>query len=230
MKRQPVQPAGMPTFIGIDYHRAYSVYSVLDAQGSRLGQGRIDHAHPEDFGALVRRWPGCHVVFEAGMNWHWLFEILEREMPSERIVLANAFKTRIIAEAQIKTDKVDARILADLLRGRLVSRVHIPGRETRQIKEVLRQRCFFVRQRTMLRNRIHRLLGGQHEVKLPQCSDLFGRKGAGFLERLELPAPARLLLTQQLTLLKELSWPLWSSPRSTASSASPRLRSSRQSA
>jgi hypothetical protein len=82
------------------------------------------------------------------MNWHWLFvEILEREVPSERIVLANPFKTRIIAEAQIKTDKVDARILADLLRGRLVSSVHIAGRATRQIKEVLRQRCFFVRQR-----------------------------------------------------------------------------------
>ena len=107
-----------------------------------LGQGRIDHAHPEDFSALVRRWPGCHVVFEAGMNWHWLFEILERELPSERIVLANPFKTRIIAEAQIKTDKVDARILADLLRGKLVPSVHIVGRETRQIKEVLRQRCF----------------------------------------------------------------------------------------
>ena len=139
------------------------------------------------------------------MNWHWLFEILERELPSERIVLANPFKTRIIAEAQIKTDKVDARILADLLRGKLVPSVHIVGRESRQIKEVLRQRCFFVRQRTMLRNRIHRLLGAQHEVKLPQCSDLFGRKGWSFLEKLELPAQARLLLTQQLALLKELA-------------------------
>ena len=57
----------------------------------------------------------------------------------------------------------------------------------------------------MLRNRIHRLLGAQHEVKLPQCSDLFGRKGLSFLEKLELPAPARLLLTQQLALLKELA-------------------------
>ena len=56
--------------------RAYSVYSVLDLQGDSLGQGRIDHAHPEDFRALVRRWPGCRVVFEAGMNWPWLFEIL----------------------------------------------------------------------------------------------------------------------------------------------------------
>jgi transposase len=110
-------------------------------------------------------------------------------------VLANPFKTRIIAEAQIKTDKVDAPILADLLRGKLVPSVHIVGRESRQIKEVLRQRCFFVRQRTMLRNRIHRLLGAQHEVKLPQCSDLFGRRGLSFLDKLELPAPARLLLT-----------------------------------
>jgi hypothetical protein len=121
MKRQPVQPAGVPTFIGIDYHKAYSVYCVLDAQGSNLERGRIDHARPEDFRTLVRRWAGCRVVFEASMNWHWLFEILEREVPCERIVLANPFKTRIIAEAQIKTDKVDARILADLLRGRLVS-------------------------------------------------------------------------------------------------------------
>ena len=98
-------------------------------------------------------------------------------------MLANPFKTRIIAEAQIKTDKVDARILADLLRGKLVPSVHIAGRESRQIKEVLRQRCFFVRQRTMLRNRIHRLLGAQHEVKLPrplrpQGFELPGKVGA----------------------------------------------------
>jgi hypothetical protein len=32
-------------------------------------------------------------------------------------------------------------------------------------------------------HRVHRLLGGQHEVKLPQCSDLFGRKGDGLPEK-----------------------------------------------
>ena len=95
--------------------------------------------------------------------------------------------------------------LRDAASAKLISSVHVVGRESRQIKEVLRQRCFFVRQRTMLRNRIHRLLGGQQEVKLPQCSDLFGRKGLSLLEKLELPAPARLLLTQQLALLKELA-------------------------
>src|SRR4029077_15835728 len=53
MKGQPVQPAGVPTFIGIDYHKAYSFYCVLDAQGSNLERGRIDHARPEDFRALL---------------------------------------------------------------------------------------------------------------------------------------------------------------------------------
>ena len=118
--------------------------------------------------------------------------------------MANAFKTRIIAEAQVKTDKVDARILALLLRADLICRVHIPCKATRERKEVLRQRCFFVRQRTMLRNRIHRLLGGQHGLELPVCSDLFGKKGMGFLEKLELAAPAGLLLKQQLDMLRNV--------------------------
>lgn len=193
------------SFIGIDYHKRYSVFCVLDAQGGVLERGRIDHLCPEQFIELVRRWPGCRVVFEASMNWHWLLEILEEAMPREDIVLANAFKTRIIAEAQIKTDKVDARILADLLRANLISTVHICGKATREVKEVLRQRCFFVRQRTMMRNRIHRLLSAQHGLKLPQCSDLFGVKGMSFLDKLELPAPAGLLLTQQLALLREVA-------------------------
>jgi hypothetical protein len=83
---------------------------VLDTQGAVLERGRIDHLCPEQFVALVRRWLGCRVVFEACMNWHWLFEILEGAMPRNDIVLASPFNTRIISEAQITTDKVDASI------------------------------------------------------------------------------------------------------------------------
>jgi transposase len=204
MRTQPIEREES-SFIGIDYHKRYSVFCVLDARGEVMERGRIDHLYPEQFIGLVRRWPGSRVVFEACMNWQWLLEILEEVMPREDIVLANPFKTRIIAEAQIKTDKVDARILADLLRGNLVSSVHLGGKATREIKEVLRQRCFFVRQRTMMRNRIHRLLGAQHGLKLPQCSDLFGARGMSFLNKLKLPAPAGFLLGQQLALLGELA-------------------------
>lgn len=100
---------------------------MIDAQGKVLAQGRVDHSIPEDFHRLVERWPGSKVAFGASMNWHWLYEILETVMPEEDIVLANPFKTRIIAEAQIKTDKIDARVLADLLRANLISSVHVPA-------------------------------------------------------------------------------------------------------
>ena len=201
MKTTTPTPPSPVYFTGIDYHKRYSVYCVLDAAGAVQARGRIEHSTPEAFAALVKQWPG-RVVFEACMNWHWLFELLERAMPAKDIVLANPYKTRIIAEAQIKTDKVDAFILAQLLRVDFIPSVHIPAKATRERKEVLRQRCFFVRQRTMLRNRIHRLLGGQHDLKLPVVSDLFGKKGFGFLEKLELPAPAGLLLKQQLEMLR----------------------------
>ena len=136
-------------FIGIDSHKRYSVYHVWDEAGKDVAKGRIEHATPDEFGKLVKRWPVCRVAFEATMNWHWLFELLETQLPAEDIVMANPFKTRIIAEAQVKTDKVDSRILALLLRADMISRVHIPCKATRERKEVLRQRCFFVRQRTM---------------------------------------------------------------------------------
>jgi hypothetical protein len=112
---------------------ASSVHSTR--KGAVVERGRIDHLCPEQFVSLVRRWPGRRVVFEACMNWHWLFEILEGAMPREDIVLANPFKTRIIAEAQIKTDKVDARVLADLLRGNLLPGCTSAGRPPERLKK-----------------------------------------------------------------------------------------------
>ncbi len=50
--------------------------------------------------SLLKRWPGCRVAFEATMSWHWLFELLEAHLQAEDTVMANPFKTRIIAEAQ----------------------------------------------------------------------------------------------------------------------------------
>ena len=52
-------------------------------------------------------------------------------------VLAHPLKTRLIADAQIKTDKIDAAALATLLRGNLVACAHVPGKATR-LRKVFR--------------------------------------------------------------------------------------------
>jgi hypothetical protein len=56
--------------IGIDYHKRYSIYQAIDAAGTDLGKGRIEHHSPQDFATLIKRWPNPRVVSEASMNWH----------------------------------------------------------------------------------------------------------------------------------------------------------------
>ena len=138
------------------------------------------------------------------MNWGWLHEILEGIPGIDRIVMANPLHVRLIAAAQIKTDKVDARKLAQLLRANLLPASHMPDRATRLRKEVLRQRTFWVRERTKVRNRIHRLLGRQHGLAMPQVTDLFGKKGRAALDKVVLASPDDLLLRQQLEVLDTL--------------------------
>ncbi len=65
----------------------------------------------------------------------------------EEVVLAHPLKTRLIADAQIKTDRLDAFALGTLLRGNLVARAHIPRGETRARKNLLRQRLYWSRLR-----------------------------------------------------------------------------------
>ncbi len=201
---KPTTSHNNTTFIGIDFHKRYSVFCAIDSADRVLDKGRIDHSTPELFIHLIQRHPRCRVVFETTMNWAWLYELLEPHLAQKDIILADAFKTRIIAESQVKNDKVDAHILARLLRAEMICEVYIPSKPAWQRKEVLHQRSFCVRQRTRVRNRIHRLLGAQHNLHLPQCRDLFGKRGLGFLDKLDLPAPAGLLLKHQLGMLRNL--------------------------
>jgi transposase len=71
------------------------------------------------------------------------------------VILAHPFKVRAIAEARVKTDKVDAETLAHLLRANLVPRSHVPSRDIRDLRELVRQRSYLVRRATSFKNRIH---------------------------------------------------------------------------
>jgi transposase len=81
-----------------------------------------------------------------------------------------------------------------------VARAHIPSKLTRQRKNLLRQRLYWARLRTMLRNRIHALLDRQRGLELPQCTDIFGVRGLQALRALPLAEPDGTLLKEQLAL------------------------------
>ncbi len=192
-------------YVGIDYHKRYSFVSVLNEEGQLTLERRVDHRQPEAFEAVVRELKGqCQVVYEVTSNWGWLYDILERIKGVESIRLAHPYQTRIIAAAQIKTDKIDARKLAMLLRADLIPCAHVPTRRTRERKEVLRQRVFWVKQRTRLRNRVHRIISRQHRLAMPQVTDLFGKKGMEALSKAQLPEPDSMLLHQNLQMLQSV--------------------------
>jgi transposase len=145
------------------------------------------------------------VAIEACWNWGFVYDILEQIPEVEEIVVSNPLKNRLIAEAQIKTDSIDSEALATLLRGNFLARVHVPSRANRRRKDQLRQRLYWARLRTRVRNRLHALLDRQHGLELPRCSDLFGVRGMGFLKRLDLPEPDGTMLREDVALLELLN-------------------------
>jgi transposase len=193
-------------YVGIDYHKRYSVLCATDERGQQVRERRISGNSPAGFAQFFAELgEPSRVVMEACWNWGWLYDVLGETPGVEQVVLAHPYKTRLIAEAQIKTDKVDARALAMLLRGDLVAQSHAPSAAARQRKQLLRQRLFWVRLRTRLRNRVHALLARQRGLEMPQVTDLFGARGRGWLATVRLPTEAdQPLLEQDLEVLRLL--------------------------
>jgi len=110
------------------------------------------------------------------------------------------------AEARIKTEKISADILCDLLRSDLLPEAYVPDEESRETKNILRQRMFLVRIQTMVKNWIYTMLDRHPEVlsKAPDVSDLFGATGMAWLRQAVLPGHDNQLLASEPELLKVL--------------------------
>ena len=188
-------------YAGVDAHRTATHVTIVDGAGKVLTRKRISSSS----GELQRLFAGykepVKAVVEATYNWgpvyDWLDEI------ADDVVLAHPAKVRAIAEARIKNDKIDSETLAQLLRADLIPQAYAPSKEVRAIKRVLRQRVFFVRVQTMVKNRIHALLA-QHAIVRPDVTDLYGKVGLAWLQQLALPQPDGQLLRDDLSLLATL--------------------------
>jgi transposase len=134
---------------------------------------------------------------------YWLNLYNHLEDAHVQVVLANPLKTKAIASARIKSDKVDAKILAHLLRADLIPESYVPSREMREIRSLVRHRLSIVKVRTMVKNKIHAIVdrrGLKHGF-----SDLFGKAGTQWLKSLKLPSLDGLMLENHLTHLESLN-------------------------
>lgn len=124
------------------------------------------------------------VAIEATCNTHAIVRAIEPRVA--RVVVSNPMKTRAIAEAKVKTDKVDAAVLAELLAADYLPSVWVADEATQALRRQVARRTQLVRQRTRIKNQIQAIL---HRNLVARCpfSDLFGVKGRCWLNDQHLP-------------------------------------------
>jgi len=187
--------------VGIDLHRKRSHVAVIDADGTQLLSRRIVN-DPQTFLELLEGIDGeSKIALEATYGWEWLADLLEGA--GYELHLAHPLRTKAIASARVKTDAVDARTLAHLLRADLLPEAYIAPRELRDLRDLLRHRVALTRIRSALKNRVSAILA-KNGVDRPY-SDLFGPGGLRFLEELELREGPRRRLDSLLALIADFN-------------------------
>lgn len=177
-------------YLGLDVHKVRSQYCLVDEDGCIVDEGSVAS---EEVATLVEG-SGMAVVLEATGHWCAAYDALEAA--GAEVKLAHPARVRAIASARIKTDKIDARILAHLLRADLIPEAWAPPQPVRDLRDLVRLRWGFITSQTAAKNRIHALLS--REGYRYQGSDLFGRRGRLWLAGLPLRSHTRELVAALL--------------------------------
>ncbi|HDS44513.1 MAG TPA: IS110 family transposase [Methanomicrobia archaeon] len=171
------------TFAGVDLHKSFCQAIVCTHEGDVLKEGRIA-TEQQDIEEFFSGLEGLEIALEASTNYEYFYDLLESL--GHHVVVAHPLKTRMIADAKVKTDKLDARILADLLRGDLLPTSYVPPKEQRELRHLVRHRIALGRLRGRLKTQIKTELRRKN-VKYREGANCFTEKGKTELRRLHNP-------------------------------------------
>jgi transposase len=174
--------------IGLDVHRDFCQVAIADG-GRARSAGRIATS-PEMLELFAQSLaPTDRVVMEATGNALAIARILQPCIAE--VVLAHAKQVRAISHARIKTDKIDAKVLADLLAADLIPAVWIGDERVRMLRRLVSRRRGLVKRRTQIKNEISAALYRNLKGRNP-ASDPFGKKGREWIAAQQLPIDERL--------------------------------------
>ena len=175
-----------PFYLGIDLHLKRTYMVLMDSTGKVLDERRVRNLDIQEY--LKGNVPqNTYAVLEATRNWAFLYDLLTAHV--ERVELAHPKELKAIASAAVKTDQIDAKVLANLARMNFLPISYAAPAEIRDLRLYTRHREWLVRQRTQAKNRIHAVLASYNRVS--PVGDLFGEQGRSYLaEILEALRPA----------------------------------------
>lgn len=167
-------------YFGLDLAKRETQLSVLDKSGVETQQKRFATSRNSFLSLAAELRTGDTVALEVTTNSTSIARLI-RDNSKARVIISNPVKTRAIAEARIKTDKIDARVLAELARVGYLPEVWLPDEDTEGLRQFITDRTSLVRRRTECKNTIHSVL--HRNLVHQEHSDLFGTSGRQWLEK-----------------------------------------------
>jgi transposase len=143
--------------VGIDLHRRRSVICRLGAAGEVLESVRIDNDRAALLREVGKAGPGAPVAIEATYGWYWAVDALQAA--GFAVHLAHPKGLTSLQGRRVKTDWVDARELADLLRLGRFPEAYLAPVPLRELRELVRHRDRLVHTRTGVKAGLHAVLG-----------------------------------------------------------------------
>jgi transposase len=131
-----------------------------------------------------------------------MYDLLDAHV--ERVELAHPKELKAIASAAVKTDQIDAKVLANLARTNFLPTAYAAPKETRDLRLYIRHREWLIRQRTQAKNRIHAILASYNLMS--PVKDLFGVQGRVYVDEImaEIRPTAQRVVSDHLTLIDHL--------------------------
>lgn len=181
-------------YLGIDIHKRYSQVAVVDDDGDLCEEHRVPNDRLDE---LAEQYAGGEAAIEATGNYRPIYERLDEHLD---VTVAHPSKNRIIAEATVKTDRVDAKRLALMLRSGMLAESYVPPADTREFRDLVRTRKSLVEERTAEKNRVRAVL---MRTENTYESELFGPNGREFLAELSLSETNRAIVEAHLAVIEE---------------------------
>ncbi len=164
--------------LGIDLHRATVVLAAVNDNGRTVEPVTIRCEDTTAIVTAVRRFKGFRAVIEASGTYRWLYNLLR---PYGTILLAHPMRLRAMIQRRTKTDKLDAQLLANLLRINQIPLAYIPPEPYQQLRDLTRCRARLAREQAKVKILLRSLLGRlnrQAPFRVP-----FGPRGLAWFRR-----------------------------------------------
>jgi transposase len=192
-------------YMGIDYHKQYFVATTMDEKGRIISKEKVS----TDRNSIKRYFKKAgsegemKAVMEACYGWEYFYDEVDELV--DELIMAHPLRTRLIAEARIKTDSIDSETLAHLLRADLIPQAYAPSAETRDQKNLLRYRSSLTAMKVRIKNMVHSVLTRNHieDKGFQDLSDKFGKKGIAYMRAITLKGNDTAILHEYLDLLEE---------------------------